>query len=133
MIINDIGEQEPFQAFAAISENVLNKKVTGLVDGQRIYELPKSIKGEWDFTLLTRKASQIGGFARLFFEVDINPNGKYDIVIRSVNSSDARTASVTNLSFKLITDIKNKLFELPETKTVFYDVTPKPPATIEYV
>ncbi|MFX1392156.1 MAG: hypothetical protein ACFFAH_01150 [Promethearchaeota archaeon] len=133
MIINDVGEQEPFQAFAAISENILNKKVTGLLDGQRTYELAKSIKGKWDFTTLTRKASQIEGFARLFFEVDINPNGKYDIVIRSVNSSDARTASVTNLSFNLITDIKNKLLELPETKTVFYDVTPKPPATIEYV
>ena len=40
MIVNDLGEQEPFQAFAAIGEDIINKKVTGIVNGKRTYEYP---------------------------------------------------------------------------------------------
>ncbi|MFW9818307.1 MAG: hypothetical protein ACFFE5_01760 [Candidatus Thorarchaeota archaeon] len=50
-----------------------------------------------------------------------------------MNSKDARTASVTNLPFDLLNELKEKLFDLPHTRTVYFDVTPKPPATIEYV
>ena len=59
MIINNEGEQEPFQVFAAISENILDRKVTGLVDGKRIYELPLCEKGEWDYKKLIEKASKL--------------------------------------------------------------------------
>lgn len=133
MIINDDGEQEPFQVFAAISENILKKKVTGLVDGKRTYDIPLCEKGEWNFEKLIKKASQIKGYARVFYEMGSNPEGKYDIVIRSINSKDARTATVTNLPIELLNELKQKLLEISETKNVFFDVTPKPPATIEYV
>ena len=133
MIINETGEQEPFQAFAAISEDVLNKKVTGIVDGKRSYEVPLCVKGKWDYEKLTKIAAQIKGYARMFFELDCNQKGRYDVIIRSINSKDARTASVTNLPIDLINQIKNKLLEFPETKYIYYDITPKPPATIEYV
>ena len=133
MIINDDGEQEPFQVFAAISENILKKKVTGLVDGKRTYDIPLCEKGEWNFEKLIKKASQIKGYARVFYEMGSNPEGKYDIVIRSINSKDARTATVTNLPIELLNDLKQKLLEISETKNVYFDVTPKPPATIEYV
>ncbi|MFX1346175.1 MAG: hypothetical protein ACFFAI_13775, partial [Promethearchaeota archaeon] len=73
------------------------------------------------------------GFARIFYELGENPNGQYDVVIRSINSRDARTATVTNLPFELLNTLKLKLFENSKTKKVYFDVTPKPPATIEYV
>ncbi|MFX0021428.1 MAG: hypothetical protein ACFE9S_03825 [Candidatus Hermodarchaeota archaeon] len=133
MIINENEEQEPFQVFAAISEDILNKKVTGLAEGKRIYEYPQSEAGKWDYTSLINKASKIKAFARLFYELGSRQQGKYDVVIRSINSKDARTASVTNLPFGLLNELKEKLFDVPQTKTVFFDVTPKPPATIEYV
>ncbi len=133
MIINNDGEQEPFQVFAAISEDLLDKKVTGLVEGKRIYEYPLSEKGKWDYEDLNRRASKIKAFARLFYELGSNKQGKFDVVIRSINSKDARTATVTNLPFKLLDQLKDKLLALPQTKIVYYDVTPKPPATIEYV
>lgn len=133
MIINYNIEQEPFQAFAAISENILNKKVTGLVDGKRSYEYPLIVKGQWDYKKLINIASKIKGYARLFYELQSSSEGKYDIVIRAVNSKDARTASVTNLPFELLDTIKNKLIEVPDAQNIYYDVTPKPPATIEYV
>jgi len=134
MIINDKGEQEPFQVFAATSsENILTREVTGLVDGKRTYMAPLCEKGEWDFEKLTAKASKLTDHARVFFELGGNKEGKYDVVIRSINSIDARTASVTNLPFDLISELKEKLLKIPETKNIYIDVTPKPPATIEYV
>lgn len=133
MIINSEGHQEPFQVFAAIGENVQNKKVTGLLDGKRTYELPLCEKGDWNFLELIKKASNVKGYARLLFELGDTSDGKYDVIIRSINSRDARTAAVTNLPFELLTDLKEKVLKIAGTKRVYFDLTPKPPATIEYV
>ena len=89
MIINDKGEQEPFQAFAVTTTDILLRKVTGIIDGQRTYEVALSIKGEWDFEKLTRFASQIKGYSRALYELHESHQGVYDIVIRSINSIDA--------------------------------------------
>ncbi|MFX0029514.1 MAG: hypothetical protein ACFE8B_09910, partial [Candidatus Hermodarchaeota archaeon] len=133
MIINDIHEQEPFQVFAAVSEDINNQKVTGLFEGSRTYELPFIERGEWDYERLIEKASNIKGFARVLYELGNNPSGKFDVVIRSINSKDARTASVTRLPLELLDKLKLLLLENPKTKNIYFDVTPKPPATIEYV
>ena len=133
MIVNDLGEQEPFQAFAAIGEDIINKKVTGIVNGKRTYEYPISIKGKWDYEKLFRMASTLEGYSRIFYEMERNLEGKYDVVIRSINSKDARTANPTNLPLDLLTQISKKILQFTETKGVFYDLTPKPPGTIEYV
>jgi GMP synthase (glutamine-hydrolysing) len=133
MIINANGEQEPFQVLAAICEDLLNSKVTGLVDGKRTYYEPLIIKGKWDFENLTNIAQSLFGYSRLLYELSSDNKGKYDAVIRSVNSIDARTASVTNLPIELLKRISKELIRNNNIDKVFYDVTPKPPATIEYV
>jgi len=133
MIINDDGEQEPFQVFAAVSEDLLNQEVTGLVNGKRTYKLPLIEKGDWDYEKLVKRASNIEGFARIMFELGTKSSGQYDVVIRSINSKDARTATVTKLPIELLENVKQTLLEFPKTKNVYFDVTPKPPATIEYV
>jgi GMP synthase (glutamine-hydrolysing) len=133
MIINEHSEQEPFQVFAAISEDVLSKKVTGLVNEKRTYLPPKLVKGDWDYEKLVNESSRIERYSRVFFELHSSDKGKYDVIVRSINSRDARTASVTNLPFKLITEITQKLIKIPNVKNIYFDVTPKPPATIEYV
>ena len=133
MIINKDGEQEPFQVFAAIGEDILNKKVTGLADGKRIYEKPTSERGDWNYNLLIEKASNIEGYSRILYELGSKIEGKYDVIIRSINSKDARTATVTNLPLELLNKLKEELLRIPGTKFVYFDVTPKPPATIEYV
>ncbi len=133
MIINENGEQEPFQVFAAIGTDILNTKVTGLLEGKRTYQLPLCEKGDWNYNLLVNKASHITGYARVFYELGSNSGGKYDVVIRSINSRDARTATVTNLPIEVLIDLKQKIIGFAETKNIYFDVTPKPPATIEYV
>ncbi|TFG20326.1 MAG: hypothetical protein EU533_06185 [Promethearchaeota archaeon] len=133
MIINQYGEQEPFQAFGVTTTDVLLRKVTGMINGKRTYEVPLIIKGEWDFDKLTKFAAHIKGYARAFYELNHSHKGKYDVIIRSINSVDARTASVTNLPISLIEELKYKLLEFHDTKNIYFDITPKPPATIEYV
>lgn len=56
------------------------------------------------------------------------------IVIRSVDSKDALTASVTKIPFKKLIKIQERIIKaLPEVNRVLFDLTPKPPATIEYI
>ena len=133
MIINAQGEQEPFQVFAATIEDVLNTKVTGIVKGKRSYESPLCVKCKWDFAKLTKMSTGITEYARVFYDLGSKATGLYDVVIRSINSKDARTASVTNLPITLLNSIRDKLLKIPEIRSIYFDVTPKPPATIEYV
>ncbi|MBD3256482.1 MAG: hypothetical protein GF383_15410 [Candidatus Lokiarchaeota archaeon] len=133
MIINDGGEQEPFQVFAATSQSALNKKVTGLLDGKRVYSYPICEEGDYDFKKLVEKASNLKKNARILYKLGTRKEGRFDVIIRSVNSIDARTASVTNLPYELLDEIKEILFDVSNTKNVYIDLTPKPPGTIEYV
>ena len=133
MIINAQGEQEPFQVFAATIEDVLNTKVTGIVGGRRSYESPLCVKCKWDFGKLIKMSTAITEYARVFYDLGSKAIGQYDVVIRSINSRDARTASVTNLPITLLNSIRDKLLKIAETRCVYFEVTPKPPATIEYV
>ena len=56
------------------------------------------------------------------------------IIIRCVESVDARKATPTKLSWKILEMITKRLTtEIPGVNRVCYDITPKPPATIEYI
>lgn len=56
------------------------------------------------------------------------------IVVRSVESKDAMTASVTKVQWKTLERIQERITkEIPEVTKVLYDITPKPPSTIEYI
>jgi GMP synthase (glutamine-hydrolysing) len=55
------------------------------------------------------------------------------IVIRCINSTDARTATPTELSWSKLHRLTERILKIPDVNRVCYDLTPKPPATIEYV
>lgn len=55
------------------------------------------------------------------------------IVVRSVESVDAREASVTRLPWEKLERVCRRVTGLPGVSRCLYDLTPKPPATIEYV
>lgn len=56
------------------------------------------------------------------------------IIVRSVDSKDALTASVTKIPLTKLMKIQGRIVkEVPEVNRVLFDLTPKPPATIEYV
>jgi len=56
------------------------------------------------------------------------------IILRCVESKDARKATPTKLSWRVLEKITKRLTtEIPGVNRVCYDLTPKPPATIEYI
>ncbi len=55
------------------------------------------------------------------------------IVVRCIESTDARTATATRLPWPKLDKICERITEIPGVNRCLYDLTPKPPATVEYV
>jgi GMP synthase (glutamine-hydrolysing) len=56
------------------------------------------------------------------------------IVVRCIESTDARTATATELSWDKLNRLCERIVgEIDDVNRCLYDLTPKPPATIEYV
>ncbi len=56
------------------------------------------------------------------------------IVIRSVESTNALKAEATNVPWTVLTRMAKRITtEIPQVTRVVYELTPKPPATIEYI
>ncbi|RLI86229.1 MAG: glutamine-hydrolyzing GMP synthase subunit GuaA [Candidatus Altiarchaeales archaeon] len=107
---------------------VTPEKVTILRKATEIVEeeILKELKPFQAFAvLLNDRATGVVGGKRAFGNI---------IVVRSVESKDAMTASVTEIPWKTLQRIQERICEeIPEVTRVLYDITPKPPGTIEYI
>jgi len=74
--------------------------------------------------LLEDKATGIRDGRREFGEI---------IVVRCLNSVDAREATAVELPWAKLTRICQRITAIPGVNRCLYDLTPKPPATIEYI
>ena len=55
------------------------------------------------------------------------------IVVRAIESVDARTATATRLPWETLERICARITAIPGVNRCLYDLTPKPPATVEYI
>jgi len=55
------------------------------------------------------------------------------IIVRCIESRDARTATVTELPWSKLHKITERITRIPGVNRACYDLTPKPPATVEYI
>jgi len=55
------------------------------------------------------------------------------IVIRCIESTDARIAAMTELPWAILHGMTEEILKIPGVNRVLYDLTPKPPATVEYI
>lgn len=63
----------------------------------------------------------------------ISNDGKNEsIVLRPVDSQEAMTASFSQIPFELLEEITTEILKLPGISGVFFDITNKPPGTIEW-
>lgn len=109
-----VNEKISVQPLAVNAESV---RVLQLVDAV-VQEMTEGIGEIWQLPVVSLP---------LFTE-----NGKQCFVLRPIVSADAMTADVYEMEQALLMEIIEKLKEIPEVGYVFYDVTTKPPATIEW-
>ncbi len=55
------------------------------------------------------------------------------VVVRCIESTDARTATATELPWPTLQRICERVVAIPDVNRCLYDLTPKPPATVEYI
>lgn len=55
------------------------------------------------------------------------------IVVRCIESVDARTAAATELPWKKLNRLCERITQIKGVNRCLYDLTPKPPATVEYI
>ena len=64
-------------------------------------------------------------------------NGKREfgqiIVVRCIDSVDARKATARELPWKTLHRLTRRITSIPGVNRCLYDLTPKPPATVEYI
>jgi len=87
-------------------------------------ELAESGAFQYAAVLLGDRATGIRDGRREFGQI---------IVVRCVDSVDARTATATELPWETMRTICERITAIEGVNRCLYDLTPKPPATIEYV
>ena len=117
----------------------LGVRCTGAINRERLEAVRESdaiLREEFDKAGLTGKVWQ-------YFTVvpDVTSTGvrggkrvdAWPVVIRAVNTLDAMTADVEELPWPLMKRLTARITaEVPNVNRVLYDLTPKPPATIEW-
>lgn len=129
-IPKSITERIPFPgpALAArIIGEVTSEKISIIRKATAIVEKELKNSGAFQYfpVLMQDKATGIRNKKREFGNI---------IIIRCVESLDARTATPKRLPWKVLEKITKRITtEIPKITRVCYDLTPKPPATIEYI
>jgi len=129
-----------------VSVKVFQDRATGVKRGRRLYGDVLGVKAEDEDGRILRVPikSLVGlqakiveenpSFARVLYAIDEAEKEKaFNVMVRAVETVDFLTASVADVSWKSLERIADRILEsCPMVSGVYYDVTPKPPATIEF-
>lgn len=125
----EISERIPFPGPALATRivgEVTPKRIDTVRKATAIVEQELADSGAFQYlaVLLADRATGIRDNKREFGQI---------VVIRCVESTDARTATVTELDWQKLKRISERITEIETVNRCLYDLTPKPPATIEYI
>ena len=128
-----------------VDVKIFRHRATGVKGGERRYGKIAGIKvqtmnGKIHYVALqnlislqARIITENPAVARVFYAVkDVTEEKPYVIGIRSVQTKNFLTARVSGIPWTTLDRAAEKVIkECPNVSTIYYDVTPKPPATIE--
>jgi GMP synthase (glutamine-hydrolysing) len=118
----------------------LDTKVTGLIDDgteyRRIYKKPLMIMNQGvhylEFLHTMSEVLKETDSHRILYEIEERSPENFMVAIRAIDSIDVKKA-VPNFSGNVPEIAARRILEeIPEVGAVFFDITPKPPATVEY-
>ncbi len=84
-----------------------------------------------NFCLTTGFENQVWQFPVILLPVGA-AEGHESVVLRPINSMDGMTADVVLMPPEMLDRLTGELLALPDIAAVFYDLTHKPPGTIEW-
>jgi len=128
-----------------VQVRIFTDRATGVESGKRRYGEIVGIKVETlngqvhqttiqnMVSLQAKIVTEKPAVARVFYAVkDLAEKKPYVIGVRSVQTRDFLTAKVSEIPWTTLNKVAEEIVkECPNVSTVYYDVTPKPPATIE--
>ena len=123
--------------FGGLSAYLFRVRATGVKGDSRSYGNVVLISGElgnWGSVYeLYRYLGTAPNITHVVYELMSRDVGKYFVSIRAVLTEDFMTADVARLPREVLMDIAREIMNSDDrVAAVGYDVTPKPPATIEY-
>jgi GMP synthase (glutamine-hydrolysing) len=98
----------------------------------RILVLQNADKVVMDFIKEKAIDRAIWQFPTVLVPLEINEKEGETIVLRPVESEEAMTANFYKMNFAILRDLVARLTALDGISAVMYDITNKPPATIEW-
>jgi GMP synthase (glutamine-hydrolysing) len=128
-----------------VDMKIFRDKATGVEGGKRRYGYVVGVKTQTvnkrmhqvsvqHLVSLQRKIiTENPAVTRIFYAIkDVGEKKQYVIGIRAVATKDFLTAQVSDIPWVTLNKIAEKIIaECPDVAAVYYDITPKPPATIE--
>ncbi|OGD47078.1 hypothetical protein A3K69_03775 [Candidatus Bathyarchaeota archaeon RBG_16_57_9] len=128
-----------------VQAGLLSEKATGMVEGKRTYgsvavlalrgSRGEPVEPRYDDLnkILARLKEVYPEATRLLALVDERPGDGYAVSMRAVKTRDFLTAESVRLPWATLRGAAEKVLgSCPGVTSVYYDVTPKPPATVEY-
>jgi GMP synthase (glutamine-hydrolysing) len=128
-----------------LTVEIFEDKATGVEGGERNYGKIAAIKAQTPegaihqvpidklVTLQTKIITEHPSLTRILYTVqETSKKQPYVISLRAIQTVDFLTAEVSPIPWATLSETAEKIFrKCPLVSSVYYDVTPKPPATIE--
>ena len=128
-----------------VHTEVFEDRVTGVKGDQRCYGLLAGVKlseeSRETYGWLQDRLRQLqAGIVEKFLDItrvallvkERRGGGPLSILVRAVSTRDFMTAAVSPVPWKILKDIGQQILKEESVSRVYYDITPKPPGTVEF-
>ena len=120
---------------AGVRVFVYKAKATGVKGDVRAYGRIASVEHPLDYGRLREVVNRLTkhDITHVLVKlVDGDSNGKYSVAIRAVVTQDFMTADFAQVPKDVLMEVAERIAKIKGVREVLYDVTSKPPATIEF-